>query len=101
MLTFSVNIAVAKVFNEGWGAIRFRRNLFGETTQMWYRLKDLCAQVKSNNVNGNCRWLLEKNVASPQACVARCLFGIFFYSYGSLLDSELLVWWLCKAFQNA
>jgi hypothetical protein len=34
-LTFSINFMVAKVFKEGWGCIRFRRVLWGETAQLW------------------------------------------------------------------
>jgi hypothetical protein len=34
-LTFNINFMVAKVFEEGWGCIRFRRVLWGETAQLW------------------------------------------------------------------
>lgn len=33
--TFSMNISVAKVVNEGWGCLRFRRTPWGHTIRLW------------------------------------------------------------------
>lgn len=60
-LTFSVNFTVAKVFEEGWGCIRFRRVLFGETAKLWAELKTCCANVMLSKDRDSCRWLLTKN----------------------------------------
>lgn len=38
-LTFSTGIFVYTVFTEGWGSIRFRRTLVGETLKQWEDLK--------------------------------------------------------------
>jgi hypothetical protein len=52
--TFSVNFTVA----EGWGCIRFRRVLFGETAKLWSDLKNLCEHVRLSKDEDSCRWLL-------------------------------------------
>jgi hypothetical protein len=58
-LTFST-LTVAKVSEEGWGCIRCRRVLRGETTNMRQNIKDLCARVEVTEVKDKCSWLLEK-----------------------------------------
>jgi hypothetical protein len=57
----TVNFTVARVFNEGWGCIRFRRVLFGETAKLWQELKNLCQNVTLSNVEDRSKWLLTKN----------------------------------------
>jgi hypothetical protein len=68
-LNFSVYFIVARVFNEGWGCIRFWRVLFGETAKLWQELKNLCQNVSFflngqnvtlSNVEDRCKWLLTK-----------------------------------------
>jgi hypothetical protein len=38
-LTFQKEITVSKVKNEGWGVVRFRRTLYGDTLQQWEEMK--------------------------------------------------------------
>jgi hypothetical protein len=52
---------VSIVIEEGWGCIRFRMNLWGETTKMWQGLKDLCTNVNLNSDSNICIRLSEKS----------------------------------------
>lgn len=57
-LTFSKNITVAKVFVEGFGCIRFRRLLWGETLSMWVQLQQRCSIVQLTNHQDKLLWNL-------------------------------------------
>jgi hypothetical protein len=60
-LTFTVNVSVKFVTSGGWGVIRFRRNIFGETARMCGELKEICEDVTLNNKQDKCVGMLEKN----------------------------------------
>jgi hypothetical protein len=60
-LTFSIKVTMVPVFEEGWGCIRFRRVLWGETSKIWQELKNLCANVSLSKDRDRCVWLLEKS----------------------------------------
>jgi hypothetical protein len=49
------------VFTKGWGCVRFRRVLWGETARLWRELQDLCSKVSLIDGTDRCIWLLEKN----------------------------------------
>ena len=55
-LTFSVDILVAKVFSEGWGSIRLRRNLMGEKALAWQELKYMCGNIVRSKNRDRCNW---------------------------------------------
>jgi hypothetical protein len=60
-LTFTINVSVKLVISCGWGVIRFRSNIFGETARMWGELKEICEDVTLNNKQDKCVGMLEKN----------------------------------------
>lgn len=60
-LTFNHKISVARVFDKGWGCIRFRRTLWGETAVMWEQLQNLCADVVLTDDEDSLSWTLTKS----------------------------------------
>lgn len=47
------------VFTEGWGVIRFRRSLVGETLRQWEALKNSCELVALVDRKDKLFWKLE------------------------------------------
>lgn len=45
-LCFDHNIAMAEAIQKGWEGFRFRRNLHGETLELWRNLKMRCERVE-------------------------------------------------------
>ena len=60
-LTFCQHVTVAKVFNQDFDCIRFRRCLYGETLTMWNELLDMCSQVTLSEEPDRVKWLLTKS----------------------------------------
>ena len=57
-----MNISVSRVFSEGWGCLKFRRNSWDELADadMWYGLKE-CENVILTDEEDKCRRLLTKS----------------------------------------
>ena len=54
-------ITVAKVFSDGWGGVRFRRTLSGETDEMWKEIQLTCRDVSLSDNRDKCSWLLSSS----------------------------------------
>jgi hypothetical protein len=55
-ITFQKEITLFKVKGEGWGSIRFRRTLYGETLQQWEELKRLVDEVSLFEETDRVKW---------------------------------------------
>ena len=55
-ITFSKHITVAKVKEEGWGCIRFRRTLWGETATQFASIQTLVDAVHLNDEPDRVQW---------------------------------------------
>jgi hypothetical protein len=50
------HITFQKEINEGWGSIRFRRTLYGETLQQWEELKRMVDEVSLSGETDRIEW---------------------------------------------
>lgn len=52
---------MTEVFNERLDNIKFTRDLWGESLELWTRIKEVCEGVELSNMNDTIKWTLIKN----------------------------------------
>jgi hypothetical protein len=55
-VTFTKFITVSRIEDEGWGVVRFRRTLHGETAEQWTNLKNLVYAFQLNDEPDRLNW---------------------------------------------